>query len=161
LISALSASGQDDITDALSLVKRNFDRHQADGLRWFILSIEGVFVGYGVGLYALFCTLSITVILAFVSGWILYARIAALSSRPPRSPQRSPYWCFAVCFVSTIPILSLPKSVDDFLHTPLGERGPGSVPVSGPTAAMFFLLSAFGWGMSGLLIHGLIRLFDL
>jgi hypothetical protein len=162
LATALDTVGDGDQADGVRFAEREFDHQRSDdGPKRVLDWLTMVFVGFGIGTYAL-RALVWTIFCVVVAAVFLRRRLHELGqSRPGDTAvaaalaDKNFVWCLFASLQTMLPLITLSKAMDDFLHTPLLEHEPDTCPLFGRIALGFAALAVAGLILSGFLLQGL------
>jgi len=151
LATALGHVGGD--ADSVRYEQRIFDRQGPDWERYGLSCLEQILIGFGIGTYALraayWAALFVT-----IAAWRLHRRMHDLSHYP-EAAEKGVAWCWFASLQTLLPLVTISKQMDDFLHAPIAKGVPASQPLRGCLAVGFSILALSGLLLSGFLLSGL------
>lgn len=152
LATTLGNVGFGDSADAIRFEQRIFER-DGHGLKFLFGCLEEVLIGFGIGTYAL-AALFWTVLLTGIFTWLLLRRMRELHNYKTAQEKRF-WWCWFASLQTLLPLVTLSKQMDDFLHAPVNPEVPSTQPLRGWLAIGFSFLAFMGLVLSGFLLNGL------
>ena len=167
LANALDVIGERGHADTIRFKMRIYEMQHEDlssPLLYFLYG-ERVFVGFGIGAYALFA-LFWTVVFVAIATYFLRRRLRELNAMTglpydqiktlrAALSDKGKMWCTLASLQTLLPLVTLSKQMDDFLHTPVVKELPKTQPLHGRYAYGFALLAVAGLVLSGFLLQGL------
>jgi hypothetical protein len=151
LSTTLANVGLGDGADAVRFEQRIFER-DGHGVGFVIACLEEVLIGFGIGTYALIA-LFWAVLLTTLATWRLRRRMVRLHLGATQ--DKGIWWCWFASVQTLLPLITLSKQMDDFLHNPANPHDPSTQPLLGWLAVGFSALAFAGLLLSGFLLNGL------
>jgi hypothetical protein len=165
---ALDLVGDHDQADEVRYSMRVFqiDKTQDFWQRW-ANQAAGRFVGFGIGSYTV-RAFGWAVALLLVGVVLLWFRLHGLRTFHKDDKvvkadlsHKGFWWCVVATTQTILPLITLSKGIDDFLHAPLKKGQPTTAPLSGRAAIAFAAIALFGLILSGFLLQALRTSFGL
>ena len=166
LASALNGVGDGADADRVRFAMREFERDRSHGTwtKQVADTLAMVFVGFGIGVYTL-VALAWTAAIVLAAAMFLARRLARLrrdaTVNADKLADKSFVWCLFASLQTILPLVTLSKEIDDFLHTPLVDGRPETRPLYGRTELWFAGVAVAGLVLSGFLLQGLRSYADL
>ncbi len=163
LASALTNAGDEDAADQIKFAQRVWAREKSDsGSFWtrdrLISIMQEYLVGFGIGVYGAIAGMW-ALAAALAAAIFLLIRLCGLRSRGYPIGSKGFGWCLVASVLTVIPLIPLPKSMEDFLHTPMTvPYKPDVPPLNGRLVVGFGVLTLWGLLLGGFLAHGVGRL---
>jgi hypothetical protein len=163
LAAALDGIGNHDQADDVRFAMRSFETRQStDLVRRSANWVAGTVVGFGIGSYTGRAALSAGLLL-LLGVFLLRHRLCQLEKDVPSAPlkDKNVVWCTIATVQTILPLITLSKAMDDFLHAPADPGNPKTAPLNGWYAIGFASLAFFGFVLSGFLLQALRSSFGL
>jgi len=168
LAAALEAVGSGDEADKIRFAERRFESGQTSNpIKSFLNFLAMIFVGFGIGVYTLIA-MAWAILFVTVASLFLRLRLLDLQRARPDNmtinaalADKHIWWCLFASLQTMLPLITLSKAIDDFLHTPVLDGEPDTRPLYGNIALGFAGLAVAGLILSGFLLQGLRTSFGL
>ena len=166
LASTLDVIGAGGSADDIRFGKRIFEIRHSGAIGQTVNVLAMLFVGFGIGRYTMIALAWTLLFLAFGT-WSLHRRLNYLRQSEIDATigqalaQKGIGWCTLATLQTILPLITLSKGMDDFLHTSLASNRPDTQPLHGWIAIGFAALAVMGLVLSGFLLQGLRNSFGL